>query len=162
MKLSGKAVVTDAGPLIALARVLDLASLPAVFTQVLVTPTGLDACLVRADRPETGPIRAAVDAGWLERVAEVSPRGDWGLGAGETSAIDIALSRGLGVLMDDRARRRIASRLGIPAIGVLGVLVLAKRAGIIPQVSPAIDRLIASGHYLKGPVLAEAIQLAGE
>jgi predicted nucleic acid-binding protein len=64
--------------------------------------------------------------------------------------------------MDDRAGRRVAVGLGIPVIGVLGVLILAKRAGAIPQIRPLVEGLIKSGYYLSGTVIDDALRLAGE
>lgn len=162
MKPLDKVVVADAGPLIGLSRVTSLSVLPAVFARTLVTQTVLDECLARPDRPEGPLIQSAVDSGWLEMAAEVVPPADWGLDAGETSAIATARDLGAGLLIDDRAARRIATGLGIPVIGVLGVLVLAKRAAAIPQVRPLTERLVASGYYLADQVIQEALRLVGE
>ena len=104
-----------------------------------------------------------MSSGWLELVTE-EPHApaDWGLDAGETSAIQVARDLGAGLVMDDRAGRRIASGFGAPVIGVLGALVLAKRAGAIPLVRPLAEGLVASGYYLFGGVVEGALRLAGE
>jgi predicted nucleic acid-binding protein len=102
-------VVADAGPLIALARSASLTILTAVFARTLMTRTILNECLARSDRPDANMIRSAVDSGWLEVVPEVTPAGTWGIDAGETSAIGVARTLGVGLLMDDRAGRRIAA-----------------------------------------------------
>jgi uncharacterized protein len=162
LKPSVSVVVADAGPLIALSRVTDLSVLRAVFTRALVTRTVLDECLARPDRPEGAHIQAAVDAGWLELVADAESAADWGLDAGETSAIAVARTLGAGLLLDDRAARRVASALGIPMIGVLGFLVLAKRAGAIAEVGPLTSRLVESGYFVTAQVIDEALRLAGE
>ena len=141
---------------------MSLSVLPAVFARTLITRTVLEECLARPDRPEGAPIQSAVDSGWLSVVSEVAPPSDWALDAGETSAIAAARDLGAGLLIDDRAARRVAVALGIPVIGLLGVLVLAKRAGEIPQIRPLTGRLVASGYYLAERVIEEALRLAGE
>ena len=162
MKPSAKVVVADAGPLIGLSRVVSLSILPAVFARTLITRTVLEECLARPDRPEGALIQSAADSGWLNLVTDAAPPSGWELDAGETSAMATARDLGAGLLIDDRAARRVAVALGIPVIGLLGVLVLAKRAGVIPQVRPLTGRLVASGYYLAERVIEEALRLADE
>ena len=165
MKPSVEIIVADAGPLIALARLDSLSVLSACFTRVVVTETVLAECQARPDRPEGMVIAAALDAGWLALVSDTANDSDWGLDAGEAMTISAALKQRAGILMDDRAGRQVAHRLGIPVIpviGVLGVLVLAKRKGLLPTIHQPIQRLVASGYYLAGRVIDDALRLAGE
>lgn len=155
-------VIADAGPLIALSRVIRLSLLTEVFAQVFVTRTVLAECLARPDRPEGRDIEAAVLAGWITVHADVPCSFGWDLDPGEASAIAAALSARAGVLMDDRAGRRVATDLGIPVIGVLGVLVRAKRLGKLDKIRPLTDQLVTSGYFLSAQVVAEGLQLAGE
>jgi hypothetical protein len=159
---SVKVVVADTGPLLALARINGLEWLPALFGEVLVPTAVLTECLARPDRPEEVPIRAAVDARWLTAMPDPPADAGWGLGAGESSAIRIALARSAGLLADDRAARRVASRLAIPVIGVLGVLLLARRQGMLATLRPRIEQLVASGYFLSDAVINEALRRAGE
>ena len=46
------------------------------------------------------------------------------------------------LLIDERLGRREALQLGLPVIGVLGILVAAKQRGLIPMVQPVMDALI--------------------
>jgi len=155
-------VIADAGALIALSRVLSLALLADGFGQIRLTQTVLAECLARDDRPEGHAIRLAVDAGWLAVQADVPCVPDWNVGAGEASAIAAALALRAGVLIDDRAGRRLAKSLGLPVIGVLGMLVKAKRLGKVPRLRPLAEQLVASGYYLSLPVIEEALQMVGE
>ena len=84
--------------------------------------------LARRDRPEGARILAAVDSGVPARCANPEASAGLGLGPGEASSIALALERGAGLLADDQAARRVASRLGISVIGLLGVLVPGERA----------------------------------
>ena len=87
---------------------------------------------------------------------------DWGLDAGEASTIQLALNSDAGVLMDDRAGRRVAAKLSIPLIGVIGLLVFAKRKGKLSEIRPLVTQLADSGYYLSGQVIEDACQQAGE
>lgn len=162
MKPSVREIVADTGPLIALSRIDKLSILPRLFTRTLVTETVLAECLARPDRPEGVAIGAAFDAGHLILEADVANDRDWNLDAGEATVISAALARRAGILMDDRAGRRVAGILGIPVIGVLGVLVLAKRRGLLPSIRPRVEQLVVSGYYLADQVIEDALRLAGE
>ncbi len=85
------------------------------------------------------------------------------LGRGETETIALALRLGAArVILDERRATRHARSLGLPVIGTLGVLLLAKTEGHIPSVRPAIDDLMESGFYLSQWVIADALATAGE
>lgn len=162
MPPSNKRVVADTGPLIAFARLELLEVLTGLFRQVSLTPTVLMECEAKPDRGEGAVIRGAVDA---RRLLLLAPNADppaWGIDPGETSAIALALEHGAGVLMDDKAGRNVALRLGLPAIGTAGVLVLAKRKGLVVSVRSSLEALIASGYYLGENVVAEALRMAAE
>ena len=87
----------------------------------------------------------------------------WDLGIGETAVISRALSETSAVcLLDDRAARDCARLFGAQVKGTVGVLILAKRAGLIPAVRPAIEALLSSGAMLHETVVRDALQLADE
>lgn len=68
----------------------------------------------------------------------------WNLGKGESEVISFALSaKGVGVVLDDLQARKCATVLDLPLIGTLGLLLRAKRMGILPMVGPALKRLIS-------------------
>jgi predicted nucleic acid-binding protein len=64
--------------------------------------------------------------------------------------------------MDDKAGRAVARRLGVAVIGSVGVLVLAKRNGLLPQVRPLLEALVDGGYFLAPDIVKEARRLAGE
>lgn len=157
-----RSVVADAGPLIALGRIDCVSLLPALFDPVLTTTVVLAEVCGRMEYPEGVIIQAAVDAGEIS-VRTVGGQGmPAGIGAGEVSVVELARQEDCGVLMDDRAGRRLARKLGISIIGVLGVLTLAKRAGHIDRIRPLAESLAMSGYYLSPAVLADACRIAGE
>lgn len=156
-------LAADAGPLIALARIEGLAWLPELFERVLVADSVVMECLAEPEREEHAAIRHALAQGWLQRVAHRPvPNFHEGLGAGESETLHCAIERGCRVLLDDRLARRVALQLGLPVVGTLGVLIAAKRRGLLDNVRPSLQRLRASGYFLSDAVFAEALRLAGE
>jgi len=136
--------------------------LPALFSRVWVTETVLGECLAGTAHDECELIQAAVRAGAIGVLPLANSHPAWGVDAGEASAIASALALNTGVVMDDRAGRRVAGRLGLPVIGTLGVLVLSKRAGLVSEIGPWIASLVKSGYYLADGVIQDALRLAGE
>jgi len=67
------------------------------------------------------------------------------------------------VLLDEHAGRAAAHSLGLTPIGVLGVLLRAKRAGTLGSVADAMRALRAeAGFFIAGPLYQQILQAAGE
>lgn len=83
-------------------------------------------------------------------------------GEAETIALAIEINASL-VLMDEQEGRHAAQRLGLKVIGVVGVLLEAKRAHLLSQIRSSLDALRQhAGFYLKDSVYRTALRLAGE
>jgi predicted nucleic acid-binding protein len=71
------------------------------------------------------------------------------LDAGESAVLALAHGKlDCEVVLDDLAARRCAARLRIPCIGTLGLVLAAKRLGIILAARPLVERLRHVGLYL--------------
>jgi hypothetical protein len=85
------------------------------------------------------------------------------LGPGESEVLMLALeSRDAVVVMDDALGLRVAAMLGLRLTGTLGVLLDAKRAGLIPAVGPVLDQLQALRFRLAPHTRIAVLALAGE
>lgn len=158
-------IVSNSGPLIALARIHHVFLLQRLYGHLLIPPavhqevTGL-----RPDLPGATEVRHAP---WIE-IADVSDQIAVSLlrerlDAGESEAIVLALERQADILLIDEARgRRIAQAKGLVHVGTIGILVLAKRQGLIEQVTPVLEQLIASGFRMDDFLFQTAKNLAGE
>jgi predicted nucleic acid-binding protein len=74
-----------------------------------------------------------------------------------------ALSRpGTTAVLDDQRARSYAQWHGIPFIGTLGIILRAKRQGMIPLARPIVHDLIVRGMYLSKAVADKALALVGE
>lgn len=107
-------------------------------------------------------------ANWIERhtvqnqaLARALQR-DLDRGEAETIALAVECGAAL-VLLDEQEGRRAAQRLGLNVVGVVGVLLVAKKRGMIDSVRPQLDALRQqAGFYLGEQVCQKALTLAGE
>jgi predicted nucleic acid-binding protein len=87
----------------------------------------------------------------------------WGLGPGESAVLTDSLGLpGSRAVIDDLAGRKCAASLGIPVIGTLGIVLRARRQGIIPAARPVVEDLLRGGMFLSRPLLDRALALVGE
>lgn len=155
-------LVADASALIALATCDSLALLEAIFGEVLV-PEVVFSEVTAFDKPQAALLRCylhgkvrAVDMHhfvYLDAFAD----------AGETQAMllykEVAADY---LLIDDRRGRRVAKINRIKTVSSLGVLLQAKRAGLIPCVAPLIDQIAAGSIFMSESLIQTVLELAGE
>jgi predicted nucleic acid-binding protein len=150
-------IICNAGPLIALSMIGQLDLLGSLYERVLVP----EAVLQEVSGDGLGRIGAAEvkAASWLERVGEgtaVEPLLAAELGPGEAAVIAAAHRLGAGlVLIDEHAYR-------LKVKGSAGILVSAKRAGLITAVRPLLKSMARQGYYLSERLVERATQEAGE
>ncbi len=157
--MARKIVLADTSPLIGLARVGGLAWLRKLFRTISITKAVRGEATGARELPGAVAISAALKQGWIsvprqERSEPPLPR----LDAGEASTLRAAIALGTGalVLLDDLQARREAQRLGIAITGTAGIVVEARRTGLIPAARPVFARLKEEGFHL-GDDLLEAI-----
>jgi predicted nucleic acid-binding protein len=85
------------------------------------------------------------------------------LGPGETGVLFLALERtDAVVILDDALARRHAEMLGISLTGTLGVLLDAKRCGLVSALTPLIDDLQRLGFRLSDRTRQAVLRKAAE
>lgn len=86
-----------------------------------------------------------------------------GLDLGEAEVLALATEcQAALVIIDELKARRYAQKLGLPLIGTVGVLLLAKENGLIPQISPQLATLQAHGLRFSQSLITQALTLANE
>lgn len=149
-------VLTDASPLIGLARVDGLRWLQPLFGVVWM-PTEVQAEVLRGfGSADEQAIASAVASGWLA-VCGQTPEAPAlpELDEGETACIRLALAN-TGpslLLMDERAGRAIAMENGLQVAGTAAVIGMTRMRGLIPSAKDVFARLHASGFRISSAVI---------
>jgi predicted nucleic acid-binding protein len=87
----------------------------------------------------------------------------WDLGAGESQVLSMALAyNNATVVLDDLPARRCAQTLNVPVIGTLGIILRAKRVGLITAARPLFEELLRTGMYIDPNVVNQALAEVGE
>jgi len=156
--------IADSGPLISLARIGQLELLPRLFSKIYVPPAVWNEVSLR------GHGHAGADevskAAWLTIQAPdphlVRPLSIL-VDPGEAEAIALAQTKpDCIILLDDSRARKIVERLNIKQIGTIGLLLRAKRLGLIEKIRPHIDALLQSGIYVRQELIKAVLRDAGE
>ncbi|MXV76556.1 DUF3368 domain-containing protein [Candidatus Poribacteria bacterium] len=66
------------------------------------------------------------------------------------------------ILLDEKAGRQTAEKVGLTVKGIVGILLEAKRKGLIDSIKPLLIRLQANGIHLSESLINNALQDAGE
>jgi predicted nucleic acid-binding protein len=160
--------VVNASPLIHLARVslLDLLRGGAQDVEVVVPFTVFEEVMRGARHDPSASLVEQATRDWLTIVPSRPPHPDIDqsrIDAGEIAVLSVALAApGATVVLDDRAARTEADRLGIAMTGTLRLLLDAKEFGIIPSVQDPLDRLRSYGMRLSDAIIREILRQAGE
>lgn len=146
--------VFDAGPLISFYQVDRLELLSHLFVRKFVPPA-----VVHEVEPSLGEL-----PDWIEiqghQTMLAFPQS---LGAGERAAISLAIDLSAAyIVMDDRRARSAAKAYGLTPVGSLGLLINAKRNGLIHEVRPLMDAMISHGFYTSEGLYRRILAIAHE
>lgn len=151
-------VVSDTSPLTGLLTIGQSDLLTKLFGDVVIPPA------VRAELLRTHPVLPV----WL-RVQALRDNAKVALYArsvdrGEAEAIALAEELHADhLLIDERKGRRLAQQQGLPVLGLLGVVLLAKRKRLISSARELLDRLDReAGVYLGEDLKEAALKRIGE
>lgn len=156
--------VINASPVILLGKAEVIQFLPALCDE-LVIPAGVVGEVQSGQTTDAG--RAWI-AGPGRQFVRPSPRihtalANWRGGDGEAEVISRAIQNpGFTAILDDRRARGLAVRSGVPVLGSLRIVVIAKERGFIPAAKPALEKLRGAGAYLSDELIDRAIALAKE
>jgi predicted nucleic acid-binding protein len=151
------AVVADTSPLIALLQIGHLSILKSLFIEVQIPPAvALEPAPSLPERPSWLLVRELT-----EPIGSDILRASLGRGESETLGLAFEVRAEL-VILDDRPARRLAIGLGLPVVGTMGVLLRAKRTGIIPAVQPLVEQLLRAGFRLSPAIRERVLTDAGE
>lgn len=159
-------IVSNTSPISNLAQIGQLDLIQQLYGVILI-PNAVYEELLDERAGET-VITAVQSATWLqiysvqnqELVNELQNR----INVGEAEAIALALElRATRLLIDERLGRQAATELGLNIIGILGILLLAKRQKLIVMVKPIMEDLIKQANFrISSQLYADVLNAADE
>ena len=154
-------VIANTTPLIALAGIGQLDLLRKLYTEITI-PRAVNHEII------SEPARMLISAANWIRVKNVSVPVEKSafssrLHAGEIEVIMLAQEITADLLiMDDNAAKKTAKYLGLTVTGTMGVLLKAKKEGLISEVKPLLEALMKDGLYVSPTVQNYVLEQAGE
>lgn len=151
-------VVSDTSPLTALLTTGHAEILPKLFREVIIPEAVRDELLRKhTSLPQWIKVSNAANEAEVARFLEI-------VDAGEAQAIELAKEiKADRLLIDERKGRRVAVQEGLAVIGSIGIVLLAKRNGLIPSVRQLLDRLEREGGlYISKEIRDTALKSIGE
>jgi hypothetical protein len=147
-------IIADTSCLIILSNIGYLDLLQKLYEKVTVTT---EICVEFADNlPDWFIVMAASDK-QKQMILEM-----W-IGKGEASALALALENEQSlVILDDHKARKTAEKMGIKYTGTLGIIVKAKKLGLIPSVIPILDKINTTNFRISDELLKMVLSEAGE
>jgi predicted nucleic acid-binding protein len=157
-------IVSDTGPILSFARAGRLDILRQVFGEISIPEAVfIEIAIGGKGKPGADEVESGV---WIKREAvkdrAVLNRLHRGLNLGEMEALAFAAETGAALLIDEYEGRKEAADMGIEHFGSLRVLKEAKDRGIISEIRPLLDELIASGTYISESLYEEFLRATGE
>jgi predicted nucleic acid-binding protein len=159
-------VVSDATPIISLAKIDMLDIMGRLYDEVLLPKAVYDeVCRNQTFAEEAAAIQKCtfMNVKTVNREQSVKLLRASGLDLGESEAIVLAdsLPDAL-LLMDERKGRQIALNMGIQIIGTLGILLHAKKIGLIPRIKPLLDSLLKANIRISESLYYSILEQANE
>ena len=151
-------VVSDTSPITALLTVGAADVLPTLFGEVIIPEAVRDELLrTHSTLPDWMRVEPVKDRLGALRFAEE-------VDLGEAEAIELAKELHADrLLVDERKGRRLALQEGLSVIGLVGIVLLARRRKLIPSARALLDRLEQeAGMYLSERLKDEALKTVGE
>ncbi len=158
------AAIADSGPLIALARINQLTLLSQLFSQIFIPPEVWREVTVKG-RGLPGALEVSQVTWFIFQKPDplsVEPLSIL-VDAGEAEAIALAYTiPNCTILLDDSHARKIAKRLNLKHIGTIGLLLRAKKQGLLETIKPSLQALPKNGIYIRKELIEAVLKEANE
>lgn len=143
-------VVVNASPLICLFESGLVNLLSALFSEVIAPEIVYQEIMAKGDIDTAS--KELFSSKWIKQVEDVIIHpsvASWDLGKGESTVLSFALENPkYWAVIDDREARRCATSLGCHYTGTIGIILLAKKRGIISSVHESLKQLQNAGLWL--------------
>ena len=163
--MAQRVVFSDASPLIGLSLVDGLGWLESLFGVVCITDVVADELLPGGNKPGEAEITAAIAEGSIRIIEDVWTEPAFPtLDEGEASTLRAAMNQEEPclVIIDETAGRAVASELGLTVTGVVGIIIAARRRGLIASAKNVFKALLQHDFRLAGTLIDAALKSLGE
>lgn len=161
--------ISNSSILIALSSIGQLSILIQRFPDGIIIPKSVWYEVVETGAERAGAMEVAAGLNTWLSVQEVKNKPlisvlQQDLDDGEAEAIALFCEQPLkALLLDEKKARQVARRMNLPILGTLGLLIWAKRQGIIANLQEQLDALRTVGKFrLSQQVYNEALRQVGE
>ena len=156
-------IVADSSPLISLAILNKLNILDKIFDKIYI-PTAVYNEIVQQNKPyfnelrdfsinRIRPIQNQLAVQILQKELDI----------GESEAIVLAIEKSVpNILIDEYKGRKVAQINELLPIGSIGVLLQAKKKGIVTEIKPELNKLIVNHRRIAQKLYDKALELADE
>lgn len=156
-------IISDSSPLISLAIIEKLDILEILYKEIFV-PCSVYEEVIKENKPYSNELKVFL----IDRVKIVKNRvaveilfSD--IGIGESEAIILAIEEKADyLLIDDLKARKLAKMNGIEIIGTMGILLKAKKEGLIKEIKPLIDKLLENDIRIGNQIIEMTLKAAQE
>lgn len=160
----GKRIVVNTSPCIALSACGQIQLLERLYTDVYI-PYSVKEEIMAGGKQGIG-VRELKASPWL-KIEKVLDIGKiellYELEQGEAEVIVLAKEKEIkNVLIDEKIARQQAKILGLNVIGTLGILLKAKKKGLLSVIRPLIIRIRNNGIWIKDEIVNGILKDAGE
>lgn len=160
-------VISDTGPIIALAKTNNIKILKSLFERVYISRTVYKELMAK-----TGSEAEEIDKALKDFITviednfstmEITPLLKE-LGEGEKHSIEFAYANkdNIILLMDDKSGRNKARKLKLKTTGTIGVLITAKNKGLVENVTATLVLMREKGYWFTDEIIEAAAKAAGE
>lgn len=160
MAAASEPIAVNTGPLIALSACGGLQLLRSLHTPVVVAEAVMTEFL-RGGKWNAQRAVAGIDVALQAAPAPALVIEH--LDGGEAATIALAIQRSIPLIaIDERRGRMVARALGLRVTGSVGILLRARREGLIPAIKPYLEAMRAGGVWLGARLCTEVLREAGE
>ena len=156
-------IVSDSSPLISLAIIGKLDLLEKLYKEIVV-PSAVYQEVTEKEKPFSKELRRFLSnrsKQIVNRLAVEVLISDIGIGESETIILALEEKPDL-VLIDDLKARKFAKMYGLEIIGTMGILLEAKKNGLVTEIKPLISELLLNGIRIGNRIIEMTLEAAQE
>lgn len=148
-------VIVNSTPIIVLCNIGLLDILKALYAEIYI-PEAVYREVTEKDDSACQVLKTALNWIHVERIANQSDKKMYKAKLHQEGTADDL------VVIDDNAAKKTAKYLGLKVTGTIGVLLKAKREGIIPEIASVLEKMKKNGFYISENLEQLVLEQTGE